>query len=414
MKSAAVLACLIGATLVGEPVLAQATLQMAVGGVTPPPVPIAPPAAPGDSPEEIAKDAAGDLKDNRFYNRPGATRAQYEADWQECRLIARGSRTPAGTVPYFYNPAVVSPLAAGVGGALGGLIAGMIQQGQQRRANRRSCLLIRGWRLVEVPPAQAVRVAAMKDNQRSAYFDTIVGAATVEGKVTERTSFSLAPDPALALDALTFGPGQLFVGKKIAPNAPFALELNEAAVVVAFRRPDAGSAGRAGVVQLARYDVATRDLVYQPKNAKKLGDKTVYLRDVASADGKAPYEVQLVRVTPGDYVISALGVNTKLVTSSNCFGAPTFHVGAGEVAYLGDFIPYWNVKLASGDKVSALAYTSHIDDARRVLGSGQPALAKAMTAATLRNRATYACSAITMDRWDIAGRAALPEVIATK
>ena len=42
-----------------------------------------------DTPEEIAKDAARDLKDNRFYNKPGATRAQYDADWQECRLIAR-------------------------------------------------------------------------------------------------------------------------------------------------------------------------------------------------------------------------------------------------------------------------------------------------------------------------------------
>jgi len=28
-----------------------------------------------DTPEEIAKDAARDLKDNRFYNKPGATRA---------------------------------------------------------------------------------------------------------------------------------------------------------------------------------------------------------------------------------------------------------------------------------------------------------------------------------------------------
>ena len=41
-----------------------------------------------DTPEEIAKDAARDLKDNRFYNKPGATRAQYDVDWQECRSLA--------------------------------------------------------------------------------------------------------------------------------------------------------------------------------------------------------------------------------------------------------------------------------------------------------------------------------------
>src|SRR3954469_2501922 len=82
-----------------------------------------------DSPEEIAKDSARDLKDSRFYNKPGATRAQYDADWQKCRLIARGSRTPAGTMTYVYNPAVVSPIAAGVGGGLGAAIAQAIIEG---------------------------------------------------------------------------------------------------------------------------------------------------------------------------------------------------------------------------------------------------------------------------------------------
>lgn len=36
-----------------------------------------------DSPEEIAKDSARDLKDSRYYNKPGATRADYDRDWQE-------------------------------------------------------------------------------------------------------------------------------------------------------------------------------------------------------------------------------------------------------------------------------------------------------------------------------------------
>jgi hypothetical protein len=139
-------------------------------------------AEPKDSPEEIAKDAAGDLKDSRFYNKPGATRAQYDADWQECRLIARGSRTPSGSVPFFYNPAVISPIAAGIGAGIGGLIAGAIQQSAARRANRRACLLFKGWRLVEVDDAERERVAAMSDADRDAYFNTILGAAEVKGK----------------------------------------------------------------------------------------------------------------------------------------------------------------------------------------------------------------------------------------
>ena len=113
-----------------------------------------------DTPEEIAEDAARDLKDSRFYNKPGATRAEYDADWQSCRLIARGSQTPAGSVPIYnpalYNPAI-SPLAAGIGGGIGAAIGAAIVEGQMRRANRRNCLLIKGWRLVELPAAQSAK-----------------------------------------------------------------------------------------------------------------------------------------------------------------------------------------------------------------------------------------------------------------
>ena len=161
-------------------------------------------AAPGaqtgqDSAEEIAKDAQRDLKDSRFYNRPGATRAEYDADWQECRLIARGSKTPTGTVVVPYNPAVISPVAAGVAGGIGALIGAKIAEGVQRRANRRTCLLIKGWRLVEVDGTEQVKVAAMSDADRSSYFNKIVGAADVGGKkiITWKNDFAaprLAPE----------------------------------------------------------------------------------------------------------------------------------------------------------------------------------------------------------------------------
>jgi hypothetical protein len=135
-----------------------------------------------ESPEEIAKDSARDLKDSRFYNKPGATRAQYDADWQTCRLIARGSRTPRGTATYVYNPAVVSPIAASVGAGLGAIIAQAIIEGQIRRANRRSCLLIKGWSWVEVEDAERARVGALPDAEKQAYFNSILGAKELKGK----------------------------------------------------------------------------------------------------------------------------------------------------------------------------------------------------------------------------------------
>jgi hypothetical protein len=160
----------------GEPV--------AIGTVTNPGTPqpaTAPPVVNEDTPEEIARDAQRDLRDSRFYNRPGATRSEYDAEWQTCRLIARGSRTPSGTSTYVYNPAVISPLAAGIGAGIGNAIAQAIIEGQLRRANRRSCLLIRGWRLVEVTDAEQARVAALPEAERDAYFNSILGAEQVQG-----------------------------------------------------------------------------------------------------------------------------------------------------------------------------------------------------------------------------------------
>lgn len=352
-------------------------------------------AVPVDTPEEIAKDAARDLKDSRFYNRPGATRAQYDADWQDCRMIARGSRTPSGAVPTYYNTGVASPLAAGVGGAIGGAIGAAIVEGQMRRANRRACLMIRGWRLVEVPAAQATAVAAMTDAQRSQYFDGIVGATDVPGEITERTSFTQATAALPDFDGPIGTAGIVFMGKKVDPASPLTLAPGEGAVVFAFRRPSAASAGRSGQIDFARYDMAQRDLVYRPRDWKKRGDVTTYLESALSQDRLAGYEVHVRRLTAGDYVMSGRSVGRTPVVTNYCFGAPTFHVAAGEIVYVGDFVPTMHAKL------NDLVHTSHIEDARRILAARQPDLANRMTAATIRDRATFACSATMMDRWDL-------------
>jgi len=158
--------------------------QVATGTIYNPPPPqpaTTPPVVNEDTPEEIAQDAQRDLRDNRFYNRPGATRDDYDSEWQTCRLIARGSVTPGGVTTYTYNPAVISPLAAGIGAGIGSAIGQAIAEGILRRANRRQCLLIRGWRLVEVSDAEQARIAALPEPERNAYFNSIVGAADVQG-----------------------------------------------------------------------------------------------------------------------------------------------------------------------------------------------------------------------------------------
>jgi hypothetical protein len=138
-----------------------------------------------ESAEKIAEEAQRDLRESRFYNRPGATRAQYNEEWQTCRLIARGSTTPSGSTPVYVPPGT-SVLAAGIGAGIGGAIAQAIIEGRMRRANRRQCLLIRGWNLVEVDEAEEARIAAMTDAQRDDFFNTIVGAPDVGGRKVRR------------------------------------------------------------------------------------------------------------------------------------------------------------------------------------------------------------------------------------
>jgi hypothetical protein len=381
----------------------------AVGACLSPASPVLAQPAPqsDDSPEEIAKDAARDLKDSRFYNRPGATRAEYDAQWQECRLIARGSKIIDGNMTY-YNPALynpsISPLAAGVGGGIGAAIGAAIAEGIQRRENRKRCLMIKGWRLVKLPSDRAAAVAAMSDADKQAYFNRIVGADKVEGDIETMDRFSPPDDPALAVSPELAGPPTLFVHKNPEKASLPALEPGQGAIVMAFRRNGGATAGRSAMVQLFRYDRTKGDLFYQPRDWKKKGDKTSYVVSIPSGDKKAAYELRVIPVTAGDYVLNAgaVGPNAAPMTS-NCFGAPMIRVEEGQYAYLGDASPFMGAKLSNGEKLYAMVYTRHFDVARAAMEKLRPEIAAKMVEPAIYNRATYACAAVTMDRFDWPG-----------
>ena len=113
--------------------------------------------------------------------------------------------------------------------------------------------------------------------------------------------------------------------------------------------------------------MAKRDLVYQPKGAKRAGDTTTYWVTVTSAERRKPVEYHLLPVVAGDYVLYG-AMPDKLPTNSFCMGAPAFGVKPGEVVYFGDMTPFVMVRMASGDTANAMAYSANLDGARSARG----------------------------------------------
>lgn len=166
--------------------------------------------------------------------------------------------------------------------------------------------------------------------------------------------------------------------------------------------------GRSGSFSLLRYDEQARKLIYQPGNWEKTNNQTTYAVEVHSGDRKAAYELVLRHVTPGDYVLDHWSAGTAASLAGNCFGAPAFHVDAGEVAYLVDFAPMVNVRLQSGARFFDLVYGGQSELAAQTLKARQPALVALERAVSWHAQATYACSAVTMTSLDLPGVDALP------
>lgn len=136
------------------------------------------------TPEYIRSLAASDRNHERYFARAGATRADYESEWEGCRQIALRLAESRSSGSW--------ALAGGVhGGLLGGVIAGAIDHSvslrRARRDLRRECLIARGWRMIEPGEEGRRRIGRMRRADRDAYFDRMLGSeATEEGaRVTD-------------------------------------------------------------------------------------------------------------------------------------------------------------------------------------------------------------------------------------
>jgi hypothetical protein len=355
---------------------------------------------PARADDDAADDAAHDIDVDHFYSRPGASRAQYEADWQECRLFARGTPPPSPLFPSIAGPSAMAQ----------GLLPALLNQSASRRFSRHSCLLQKGWGQYTLAPAEKKAVQSLSKAEQSAYFDRAIGTLPGNARPYGRTGFVLPEHLLLPTGGATQVPGTVYTRDRADPSKPILAGSGEAVVVLAFRRVGKASNGRPGRLVLLRYDRAKRELSYPADE----GDLTTYAKVVDSDDRNSTYEVHILRLTAGDYVIASTSVSRiKMVEglgNMNCLGAPLFRAEAGQTVYLGDFIPYYGAKLSDGGWLYGLGYSRHIDDARATLATRQPALAQVLQQAPMYNQARFTClSGVLMDQRDLPGLKPLPD-----
>jgi hypothetical protein len=211
---------------------------------------------------------------------------------------------------------------------------------------------------------------------------------------------------ALALAAAAPVSAQLRVERRADLATPVELGPNQGAILIGFRRPDAMSARRHGTVGFARYDIDARDVIAQPRGARRAGDTNTYWVMAKSGERTLESDHALMIVSAGDYVLFG-AAPTRIIDNTFCLGAPTFRVNPGEVVYFGDVTPYLNVRFEDGHRADAMAYSADVEAARAALQSA-PALAAAVRPAELRNGATFGCVAQNMLSYAVPGAPDLP------
>jgi len=285
-----------------------------------------------------------------YFNRPGATRENYAADFGDCFSLAV-SRIPGGKIePSGKVSGDLNPIYTGI---IPGLLANRQHQARTQN-NLENCMVVRGWREMRVDDA---RGAQLWEGDRAALaqeLDIWAGASAPPGEVVRSFSNDAArngtvvsgvPNPLgqsglHSLSMRAFDPrglkplpapkpfyyagwGSKFLARPLDANKLEAVAPDTATVVLSLKgdvRTCIGCLGfqRAGPSDdVLAFDADGRpDLFYFDKRSTlEAGDE----------------KVQVFALPPGKWRVSHRG-NLEM-----CLGAPSFDVKAGQVLYLGRF-----------------------------------------------------------------------------
>jgi hypothetical protein len=308
-----------------------------------------------------------------YFNKAGADLAAHDAAVRECRTVAGQMHQPGPMTPSYTMvvPAGVSPMAAGIGGAIGMAIAMAIQQGiadhKGQPVNVENCMVVKGWRVVALDDLEGKAFPALKKDAQAAQLSQWVGAAEPHGKVVrtfandavegdQKALFSPATHVGVAVsadlvakpsgkDKATATPAAYLPpatppklprrAKAAEPPKPLAdadlggIPADQGLIVVNVR----GDAQVAVSLQRMGPDPATPAWV-DGHPADILVVRPVKAFAKAGAAEGATY---VYAVPPGRWRLENVEVNS--VSMSFCLGGPAFDLAAGEAVYAGSFNP---------------------------------------------------------------------------
>ncbi|MGA0599126.1 hypothetical protein ACO2Q3_00305 [Caulobacter sp. KR2-114] len=316
---------------------------------------------------DITKSTDGDT----YFNRPGASLAAHDADVRECRKLSELVHQPLGAMPAttIYTD---SPAAGAIGGALGTVVAVDMQIAIEDRAVRpvliEDCMVVRGWRVVQVNAAQAQALTELPHKDKAARLAEYVGAAQPVGTVV-RTFANEAAGPGsagifvpgarggsqLSAEAASHadnGRPEVPRGRYYTPpadprNAPWRpysarppkplkdVELGGAPPHMALIVVNVGGDDRVVKVTLERVGPDWATPAWSDGKPAQI-TAALPATTVAKA-GQRNGATLVFPAAPGRWRIASVGVGE--VTLSLCFGSPAFEVKEGEVVYAGAFAP---------------------------------------------------------------------------
>lgn len=279
---------------------------------------------------------AQETREYTYFNKPGSTLAQHEEAVRGC------VRAVIGLTPPPDNPRA-APLASYTGlGVAGNAIASDIQRTGDWRSqvrwlisiNVENCMLIQGWRVVQLDADAARALTRGSREALLARLEPLVSAETPEGHILREFHAADAPGTLLRPEITSRTPSSLSVTASL-PNREMDSLVRERwnRVYSAYVPPPVPDKPFAGGSD--RSD----DMAFVLASVRGGGDMVVFANDATSQTlvigTTEPTGTNIYSISPGRWRIAAFV--TSGVTVSMCLGSTAFDIEPGDVLYAGAF-----------------------------------------------------------------------------